>query len=31
MNPEEEACYSSRYTDLGAMGANEHYAKIGKK
>lgn len=31
MTPEEEACYSSRYSDIGNMTANEHYARVGQK
>ena|ERR1719329_114895 len=31
MTPEEEACYTKRYTDVGSMSANEHYARTGEK
>ena len=31
MTSAEEACYSSRYTDVGSMKANEHYARVGEK
>ena len=31
MTPEEEACYAKRYTDIGSMSPNEHYARTGEK
>ena len=31
MTPEEEACYAKRYTDVGSMTPNEHYARVGEK
>jgi len=31
MTPEEEACYANRYTDVGNMTSNEHYARVGEK
>lgn len=31
MTPAEEACYAKRYTDVGTMSPNEHYARTGEK